>query len=229
VDTADGLDLVRSVFTEWIDDEVDFASPALSLLFDPVGDKPARRGSRQLPQLRFGSGLVARGRDHVSVIAALAEFLGSVHAGFSRSDTPWVELRVFERGDAAVLAALDRPALVASPAFRRAGVREAPVWGVAVLDDEVVGLPPALPRLRWSGLGAAEPVPSDWRHRRLAGVVLAGPPVSTPGGRLVALTRQGGNRAWFGSAVRLVEAGDLIESDDRTVIRDHIVRLLSEA
>ena len=201
-----------------------------------LGPDANTRGPRAVPQLRIGSRLLARSRRPDDVLSALDQILGGVLA--RQDDTRrWLGLRTFVRDGRVVLVDAAPPALTADPRLARAGVTELPTWSVAV-DGGTVLVPPPL---------TADPSTNEGGESRsfeLVGLVgldscshdadRAAPDTdheaihhpTNPGALLARFAARHPSSDWFHTVERLVDAGHVHTTTDRTVAGERIRRLL---
>lgn len=138
---------LRSLLEPWRVDGQDGVPAAFDVLLDHLD-----AGSvRLVPQLRYGSCVIARGRSTEPIERALLQVLGDL-AELERPDA--VRLRLFVKGSRAVLTSLACPALVGDRALRAEGIREVACMQVTVDADAFVAIGPNLagaqPVERWS-------------------------------------------------------------------------------
>lgn len=179
-DTDRALDRLRTLFEPWIEPELPehrpdarpVARPAFSVRLEPVrGNREGRTsGPRPVPQLRYGSRVIARSRRPDDIVYALALQLGGAHRQRNDDGRLWLGLRPFAEGDSAVLLDADHPTLVNDRRLADVGIEELAAWSVMVEPDHRISVPPPLPDLAWEAAGL-EPPPQEWRSFTLDGIV----------------------------------------------------------
>ncbi len=230
VDTSSALERVRRLFGPWIEldapPELADEPPAFSLVLDGVGGLSAEpRRLRSVPQLRYGSVVMARSRQSDAMLHALAGVLGGAHVHQVDDHRLWTAIRLFVRGNSAVLVEADRPALVSDRILAGCGVVEWPVWSMLVVGDASVSVPPPLPDLDWRSVDL-QPPDGSWCQLELAGI--AG--IQSNGGVaadfVVELARRSVSGRWFNLVTSMMDTGKLVTAVDAPTLRHHVRTLL---
>ncbi len=164
--TDDTARTLRDVFAAWHEPDVRDANglPIVGCFSVRLESERTGRGPRSVPQLRYGSRLLARSRHAGDVVAALDGVLGGVLASQDH-DGVWCGLRTFVADARAVLVEATPPALTADPALRSDGIVELPTWSV-VVDADTVRVPPPL-----TAMVHEVDRRTMWADYRLAGLV----------------------------------------------------------
>ena len=234
VDTALGLERVRTLFLPWVEQqptpEVLAHETAFSVRLEPVEATGRWRGTgpRPVPQLRLGSSVMMRSREPDDVVRALAQVLGGAHVYRRDDGRPWTGMRVFVHEHSAVLVDLDRPTMVNDRLLAEAGVHERATWSTAIAADGSLAIPPPLPGLCWEA-AAVEPAPEGWQYYELAGIVVMNALEQTTAELLSDVARRSIDVRWFTQAVAMAEAGRLARVADRPALRGLVGRLLEPA
>lgn len=152
VDDDDTAALVRVRLPAWIETGVSSAEvpgePALGVRVSSEPSSAQQPSSiRAVPQLRLGARTIARSRQVEPLIDELDRVLGSMHAEYVPAEGTshrWLRLRplVSPTGDVVLLAAA--PPILVGDRKVQTGWREMTTWGVALLDDGRVEIPPPL-------------------------------------------------------------------------------------
>lgn len=158
------------------------SADAVPAAFDVVLEEVDGQVGRLVPQLRHGSCVIARARTSEPVEQALLQVLGDL-AERDRRDA--VRMRLFVKGDRAVLASLAHPALVGDASLRAVGVREVTCLHVVVDGDGAVGIGPDL---------AGESSPQRWR---LAQVIEVADDADRGASAAWLLSARGNGAAWL--------------------------------
>lgn len=195
VDTEHAYRLLCTLLAEWLDrSDVDAASIETAFTLILTGGAAAK-GPQLVPQLRFGSRVMARSREPDDVVRALAAILGGIHAA-ARNDTEiHVGLRPFVCGEELVLVDAERPLLVNDRQLSAAGIHELPVWRTTIRNDQTVTLDPYLSALAWAKTGIAPP-PLRATYR-LRGIISMGTTCQSGAETFAMLARLSLNPNWF--------------------------------
>lgn len=234
-DNEQSLDLLRNLFEAWLEpqfpDATQVAKPAFGVRLAPVPDRRRHTpGPKPVPQLRYGSTVIARSRRSADIVRSLTAVLGGVHLQRRDDGLLWIGLRPFVRDRSIVLVDADPPDLVNDRRLADADIHELPSWSVAIEPDGTVTVPPPLPGLVWESVGV-EPPTGESRSYELAGIVAhRRDDQAAPGpDRLVAeLGRRSHQSRWSTILETLAEAGRLTGARDHVALRDSIRAALGD-
>jgi hypothetical protein len=247
VDSAAGLELLKTLFGEWV---VTTAIDQHEILIDPafsvyLADKSAdQRGAYSVPQLRFGSHVIARSRNSHDIVRALATILGGIHAEQpateQREDEQLLDgqhiadgkrinvgLRPFIVGSAAVLVEAQRPILVNDTRLEQLGARELPVWTTSVSpasnsNPASVTFAPYLCELAWEAVQLVPP--TDHGTYRLAAIAAIAH--GSEAELMRTLASASPQRAWFNLIDELRCGGKIHQAGTRNQLRDVLAALV---
>lgn len=225
-DTDQTLDLLRSRFATWVDDQAHGVPPVFGLLLGPP--PTPTDGPIPVPQLQHGRRVIARSRRPELVLDSFDALLGGVLAEQDQRHS-WGQLRLFALGDRVVGLAALAPDLVGDPQLIRHGIRELDTWRVAIDEQGRALIPPPLtslgptPGQRHSG----EPTTGEWASYTLAGVVsISGHPLE-PAEQLTQLASWAHCASWFRAVANLIDDARSVVAPDRNAARDAIRDLLT--
>ncbi len=230
-DAASSLDRLRTLFEPWLEPEFADAPPAtrpaFSVRLDPLPTRDHRGavGPQSVPQLRYGSTVIARSRRPDDIVRALAQVLGGAHLRRRDDGRLWIDMRPFVNGRSMVLVDAAPPALVNDHRLATTGIEELTGWSVIVDDDGSVSVPPSLPGLAWNSIGI-EPQSSEPRQFQLAGVVVLSEGRPTDAELAVILGRHSLQSRWATVIESLADADSLLSAVDHRGLRSNIAALL---
>ncbi len=233
-DSTSSLDRLRTLFESWLEPEFADAPPvirpAFSVRLEPVPDRDRQRtgGPRPVPQLRYGSTVIARSRRPDDIVRALAQVLGGAHQRHRDDGRLWIDMRPFVNGRSMVLVDAEPPALVNDRRLATTGIEELTAWSVIIDDDGSVSVPPPLPHLAWNSIGI-EPQVCESRHFQLAGMLVLNEGQPTEAEIAVILARHSLQNRWATVIEALADAGSLLSAVDHRGLRCHIAALLDGA
>ena len=234
IDTASGLERVRTLFEPWLEvqptDDSVTNTPVFSVRLEPV-EGPARTrgaGLRPVPQLRFGSSVITRSREPDDILRALALVLGGAHIYRRDDGRVWMNMRPFARDHSVVLVDLEWPAMVNDRLLAQAGVLELGCWSTVIERDGSVAIPPPLPGLAWAAI-AIEPLADEWQRFQLAGIVGMSDHETAPAELVTDVARRSIDSNWFSVVAAMAETGSLVNVSDRPALRDRVRMLLGAA
>jgi hypothetical protein len=231
VQADDGLtlDLLHTLFANWIDpglaDGAAALRPAFGIRLGSSADVGRSGAPRMVPQVRYGSKVIARSRAADDIVRSLACVLGGAHLQRPDDGRVWIAMRPFALGASAVLVDAEPPRLVNDPQLARSDIVELAAWSVLVDEDGSIALPPPLPRLDWAGIGVEAPA-DQWRRFRLAGIVVADDRDPDDAGLASELRRHSVRRHWGDALASLAAADRLATAADQRSMRAHVARLL---
>ena len=197
-----------------------------SVRLEPIGSRGRGAGLQPVPQLRYGSAVMARSRQPDDILRALASVLGGAHVYRRDDGRLWMGMRPFVRGDSMVLVDVDRPTMVNDRQLSAAGVDELAVWSTIIEPDGSAAIPPPLGDLHWADAGI-DPPDDEWRRFSLAGVVALAQADLSHAGLVADLARRSIQRRWFGMVAEMADTGRLLVATDRPGVRDRVRMLLS--
>lgn len=228
-DTAASLAQLRVLFAPWIDTKVDSkeldVEPLFGVRLESVSHRSGRGVLQPVPQLRYGSAVMARSREPDDILRALAQVLGGAHLYRRDDGRLWMGIRPFVRGNSVVLVDVDRPTMVNDRQLAEAGVTELPVRSTIIEPDGSMSVPAMLPDLDWKAAGVE---PASWAPGQfeLVGIASLRAATCTTAEFVTALAERSVHARWFNQVVRMAEAEHLAVAATRPVLRERVRRLL---
>ncbi len=232
-DSESSLDRLRVLFEAWIEPEFAGRSPldkpAFSVRLEPVPDRQGERtaGPKPVPQLRYGSKVMARSRRPNDILHALVCVLGGLHKQRCDDGQLWIGLRPFVPGDAMVLVDAGHPTLVNDRQLANSGIEELPVWTVAIRPDGTVSVPPPVPHLAWDAAGIERP-PDRPLGFELVGIVALREAQSDQADVVADIARRSFQNLWTSLVTALAESGRVTTVVDHPMLRTQIRALLGQ-
>lgn len=217
VDTEHAHSLLLTLLGAWLDrSDVDPTSIVSAFTLMLAGGE-APKGPKLVPQLRFGSHVMARSREPDDVVRALAAILGGVHADVRHDAYIHVGLRPFLCGEEIVLVDAERPLLVNDTLLSAAGAVELPAWTTAIRADQTVTLDPYLGALAWARTRIKPPVLCP--TYRLRAIVSMGTASQSGAETFTMLARLSLDPAWFRLLRHLYDIDVVRMATNRTALR----------
>lgn len=217
VDTEHAYGLLVTLLGAWLDrSDVDPTSIGAAFTLILTGGE-ATKGPRLVPQLRFGSHVMARSREPDDIVRALAAILGGIHADVGHDTDIRLGLRPFLCGEEIVLVDAERPLLVNDVLLSAAGGRELPAWSATISADRMVTIDPCLSALEWARTGIDPP--EDLPRCRLRAIITMGTTCHSEAETFAMLARLSLNPAWF-RLLRLMYDRDVVRmATNRSALR----------